>query len=157
MKPLLILATILLLSAGNLTAQRTTRKGLRTKPVESAKSAASADTVRAVNSGDILLSGYDKPLRSNTESMFAVNNTGQSVSGLRLRIEYMDMSGRQLHSRDVDINCDIPAGATRQLNFRSWDRQHSFVYHRSQRPKRADYSPYDIRCTIIHYIISTDE
>ena len=148
-------ATILiaLLIAAGVSAQRTTRRGLRASQ-PAATECAAVDTV-AVTADSITLSGYDKPLRSRTESMFVSNHTGRTVAGLRLRIEYFDLSGRSLHARECDIAARIPAGSTRQISFPSWDRQLSFYYRLSSKPRRADAAPYNVRCSVIH-ILTTD-
>ncbi|MBD5254704.1 MAG: hypothetical protein HDS53_01315 [Barnesiella sp.] len=134
-------------------AQRTTRKRLHPIATDTT-TVTSADTIRSFDPAMLILSGYDKPLRSTNESIFLRNLTDRVITSVTLSIDYFDMHGRQLHNREVTIPCSIPPKATRQLTFRSWDRQKSFVYHRSQRPKRADYSPYDIHTTIISYIAS---
>lgn len=140
------------------TAQRTTRRHL--KPIvtttASPESTAPIDTVNNPSTSTLVLTGYDKPLRSTTESMFIKNLTGRHILSVTLHLEYLDMSGRQLHLRDVTIPCDIPPGQTRQITFRSWDRQKSFVYHRSQRPRRADYSPYKINASVSTYTASQE-
>lgn len=150
----LILFILLLLSTA-VTAQRTTRKGLRVAKTESVNS---YDTVIVAtkkidsNIPKITLAGYDKPLRSNRETMFVTNLTNNPVKGLRLELNYYDLHGNKLHSRQCDIDCDIPAGETRQISLKSWDVQHSFVYRLSTRPKHADATPYDVVCNIIHYL-----
>lgn len=143
-------------SAISLSAQRTTRKNLRPLPAAAQTENTGFDTIVNINPDDILLTGYDKPLRSNKETIFVTNHTDRRILSITLRIDYSDMKGRQLHSRETTVNCDIPPHQTRQLTFRSWDAQQSFVYHRSQRPRRADFSPYDIRTAICRYVAAND-
>lgn len=150
----LILLIVLFLSAAA-TAQRTTRKGLRVTKTESVNSYDTVSVASKQTDGDtpkITLAGYDKPLRSNRETMFVTNLTNNTVKGLRLELNYYDMHGKKLHSRQCDIDCDIPAGETRQISLRSWDTQHSFVYRLSTRPRQADATPYDVVCNIIYYL-----
>lgn len=139
---------MLLLCGIACTAQRTTRRNLRPITAAVEDTTVAADSIIYPQTDVVTLSGYDKPLRSTSESLFATNHSDLIIKSVTILITYIDMSGRQLHSREVTIDTPIPPGETRQLQFRSWDRQKSFVYHRSQRPKRAAYSPYDIIATI---------
>ncbi len=95
------------------------------------------DTVAPWALDSILLSGYDKPLRSRRESIFVTNKTDLRLTRLILSIDYYDMDGRELHHEDVEVGVDIPAGATRQILFTSWDRQLTFVYYRSERSTKG--------------------
>ncbi len=147
---------LLFLIAGSLTVygQRTTRKGLR--PLEREQRASSqevGDTLEGEVARMLLVTGFDKPLRSAYESMFVTNRLESQVSGVVFSVEYYDMRGRKLHSRQLTVNVDIPPGETRQLTFRTWDRQQSFYYHRSSKPRRADATPFDVVVRIEKVII----
>ena len=96
-----------------------------------------ADTIPAAAIDSIKLSGYDKPLRSRRESLFITNLTDLRLTEISLSIDYYDMEGRELHHEDVSVGADIPPGATRQILFPSWDRQLTFVYHRSERSSKG--------------------
>ena len=115
---------------------RATRTGLHPANQEAAAEPADSLVTMTPADGDITLSGYDKPLRSSVESMFVTNHTSDTLTALRLDCTYTDLRGRELHS------------ATRQITFPSWDRQHSFYYHRSQKPRRAAAAPYDFKCRV---------
>ena len=132
-------------------AQRrnTTRKPLKASSVHVAKATdtVACDTIVSPT-GWIEISGYEKPVSSRRESALFTNKSGQTVTSLRIAITYSDMQNRELHARRVRIRCDIPAGATRQLYWRTWDYQHSFYYHRSKRPSRQQATPYKITCSI---------
>lgn len=127
---------------------RSTRTGLH--PVKQEVAAEPADSLVTMTpaDGDITLSGYDKPLRSSVESMFVTNLTSDTVTALRLTCTYTDLRGRELHTRSVDADIELPPGATRQITFPSWDRQHSFYYHRSPKPLRTAATPYDFKCRV---------
>ncbi len=144
--PLLaIIATLLLALPMMPDRHRTTRRNLhRTTAV--AATGAVADTV-VPSSGMVALSGYDKPLRSSRESIFATNRSRRTISAITLRIDYLDPHQRQLHSREVTVPIVIPPGETRQLTFRSWDRQNAFYYHLTGKPRTTAGSPYTIRAT----------
>lgn len=108
-----------------------------------------ADTLAAVALDSIMLSGYDKPLRSRRESVFVTNNTSVRLTRLTLSIDYYDMEGRQLHHADVETGVDIPRGETRQVTFPSWDRQLTFVYHRSEKSRNARAVVYNIKASVV--------
>lgn len=140
--------------------RKTTARNLR--PVEAPKSRNAAmppdtipiDTLEAQGfPGAIRLSGYDKPLRSPRESLFVTNRTSYDIDGLILSMTYLDASGRELHSRSITVRCDIPAGLTRKIDFRSWDCQQSFYYKLSPKPRRDGATPYDVKCRVTAIIV----
>lgn len=102
------------------------------------------DTVFIPAREDVQLSGYDKPLRTNRETILVTNSTPRTVGGLSVTIKYMDMQGRQLHERTDTLRADVPPGETRMLRLATWDTQHSYYYHRGQQPRTANVTPYDI-------------
>ena len=148
MKPALLIAimTAIVLAQPLLPDRhRTTRRNLHRSATTIANTAV-ADTITP-SSGMLVLSGYDKPLRSSRESIFATNRSRRTISSVTLQIEYIDAKGRQLHSRDVTLAVRIPPGETRQLTFASWDKQHAFFYNLSGKPRTSAGSPYSIRAT----------
>ena len=90
------------------------------------------------------ITGFDKRTESTVESFFVTNTTDRSLTGLDFTLTYLTLEGRQLHSRHVEIDCDIPPGETRKYDIRSFDRQKSFYYHKSQAPTRRQASPFRI-------------
>lgn len=127
-------------------ADKTTRRGLKVAaPAKTeARSDAAADTV-VPSPGMVELSGYDKPLRSNKESIYITNATRRRLLETVVEISYFDNSGRLLHKREVRIKTNVPAGETRQATFSSWDKQRTMFYHRSGKPRTADGTPYRIK------------
>lgn len=81
--------------------------------------------------------GYDKEPNSSTESFLLVNPSGQNLTGFEVRIDYLDMQGRMLHSRTVKQACFVPAGETRRFDLKSWDVQHTYYYYLGNEPKRV--------------------
>lgn len=149
---ILITAMVLiaLVSSIAINAQRTTRKGLRVETQAEMPSKGTADTIIAGDEPNaITIAGYDKPLRSANETFFITNRSSYNISGLRIRIKYLDTHGRTLHQRECLIPIDIPSGETRQAKIKSWDIQRSFYYKMSTKPKRADGTPFDVECLII--------
>lgn len=84
---------------------------------------------------DVRLSGYDKPVRTDRETIHVTNNTGRNILELTFDITYYDMQGRMLHNTTVTVSCDIAAGDTQMLTWPTWDRQYSFCYEQSRRPR----------------------
>lgn len=85
----------------------------------------------------ISFSGFDKPQGSSSESFFITNGTDRMMTGITLYIEYLDQSGRMLHKQMLNLSCAIPPGETRQVNYKSWDRQNTFHYILSPASKRG--------------------
>jgi hypothetical protein len=140
-----LIFTLLVLTTLVASADKTTRKGLKVaKPtrIEAADTTA-LDTI-ALSPGMITLAGYDKPLRSNKESIYLTNATRRRLSYIEIEITYFDESGRQLHKRTVSQTVDIPAGETRQLTFASWDKQRNMYYTLSGKPRTSNGTPYTI-------------
>lgn len=88
--------------------------------------------------------GYEKTLRANDETLFIENKSDMELSRVIFTIYYIDNSGRAIHRRSLDLNCDIPAGDIRRVDFRSWDRQKTYYYLRGSKP-RVSATPYDVR------------
>ena len=105
------LAAMIIAAAG--TPDRTTRRGLRPQTRLSAPTTAmtaeAADTVTPSH-GMIDVSGYDKPLRSASETLFITNHSRRRLTGVQLRITYLDAHGRQLHEATMWLDTDIPPG-----------------------------------------------
>lgn len=117
-----------------------------------------ADTVFAPDSEWVRLSGYDKTLRSVSESFFVTNALPDSVAIIEIDVvfEYSDMAGRQLHSEERCVKCHIPRGETRRLDVASWDKQQSFYFHLSAAPKRAQATPYRVK-SIVKSVLTVEQ
>lgn len=141
------MALLLAAAAGSLRADDTTRRG-RLKPVagafDSTREAPAPPDTLTLADGNVTVGGYDKPLRSDRETMFLTNHTGATLAAVELEIVYTTADGRELHRRRVWARCGIPPGATRKIDLRSWDVQHSFYYLRGVTPRRNRVTPYDV-------------
>lgn len=104
---------------------------------------AQPDSITA-DTADIKFSGYDKPLRATKETVFITNNSPHRLIAVSFITQYVDTSGRQLHSISRKVAVDIPSGETRRIDFKSWDVQKSFYFVGSRRP-RTSAIPYNIR------------
>lgn len=144
----LLALLIICLSAS---ADKTTRKNLRVKKIAAQETIAAADTV-VLSPGMAALAGYDKPLRSNKESIYLTNATRRRLTYIEIEFTYLDESGRQLHKRIVSQQVDIPAGETRQLTFASWDKQRNMYYTLSGKPRTSNGTPYSISATPLRAI-----
>lgn len=152
MKRLIVfISSLIVISPAFARRVNTTRKGLKVNKAN-LEIAEPHDTVTGNICRQITLAGFDKPLRSNYESMFVKNLTDKHLIGLIVECNYTDNSKRQLHQRTLTIPCNIPAGQTRQVRFRSWDTQQSFYYRLSSRPRRAEAVPFDVTCTVLAVI-----
>ncbi|MDE6206703.1 MAG: hypothetical protein K2M55_02735 [Muribaculaceae bacterium] len=141
-----IVTVILLTIAVMAVAQNTTRKRLKAAAEPAAAPAVVVfDTIVSPDMHLVDINGYDKPLRSRRETFFATNNGKQPVEIMVFTVKYKDTQGRLLHSRQVRVPVEIPAGETRQVSYKSWDEQQSFYYRNSTVPTRAQQAtPYDI-------------
>lgn len=103
----------------------------------------------ALNS--ISFSGYDKRASSKQESIFITNSMPHHLKRVKVRLSYLDNRGRVLHSRDVVLECDVPPGQTRNVSFKTWDKQGNFFYVGGSVPRLANAIPFDITLEPIEY------
>lgn len=165
MKTLLtaIMFVIALTCGLHASADKTSRGKLRVNSsmvdTNSAGSSLSAgfDTIVAPAPGEIMLKGYDKPLNSRKESLFVSNSSCRDITALKIKLVYCDLSGRTLHETEREIRAEIPAGATRRVEFPSWDTQNSFYYHLGRRPRVDNVTPYAVTCTVVSYVALSAE
>lgn len=133
-------------AAGGEKRQNTTRHGLKAIP-RNAASATNARLDTIAGEGDAVeFYGYEKTLRSMRETVFVTNRSARTIAALRFTIRYYDAQGRLLHSRIVNTSAEIPPGETRRVDFPSWDKQCTFYYSGSPRP-RTSAIPYSIKIT----------
>ncbi len=101
------------------------------------------DTV-AVAEGMVSFAGYEKTLRATRETVFLSNLSPKEVARVVFRVTYYDAQGRQLHVARHDMYAPVPSGETRRLDFPTWDRQYTFYYVGSPRP-RVPAIPYSVK------------
>lgn len=118
---------------------------LHALPAASAAAPEGADTL-ACGRGDLVFSGYDKPLRASRETLFITNHMSADVSRAVFHIEYFDLQGRQIHRRRCSVAVDLPAGETRCVHLPAWDRQGTYYFRGSRRPKVSGV-PYTVAVT----------
>ncbi len=138
--------------------QSTMSRGLRPTPTTVAaqtNQTSETDTIAADRLHAIVLSGYDKPINATRETFFVTNSTDSTLVALTVTLTYHDMTGRLLHKATHTINCHIPAGETRAVPVPTWDRQHSFYYHKAAAPRRRS-TPYSVSHTIDRATVSAD-
>ena len=142
-----MLAAIVLNAAPAYTQRRnSTSRHLKVTHAGSEAPHTSADTVTA-GDGMVRFVGYDKALRSTKETLFVTNlMPDREIRHVIFRITYFDTQGRQLHQARKKLYAPVPPGETRRLDFPSWDRQHSFYYAKSQKP-RVPAIPYTVKIT----------
>ncbi len=116
--------------------------------VEELQQTGQADTLRYADR--ITFSGYSKTLNDANETFFVTNETPFHISRLCVKFTYSMPDGTMIHEEFHDINCDIPAAATRQISVRSFDRQHNFYYYLGKKPKRSA-TPYKVAYTLLSY------
>lgn len=147
----LITTLLIIVICSSLSAEQTTRKRLKAKPATMEATATDCDTITP-DTTKIKVAGYDKPLTSRRESFFVTNYYNKELKALEITFNYYDLSGRHLHSATNTVECAIPAGETRLLHIPSWDKQLSFYYHLSPRPRRQS-TPYTITHSINNIIL----
>ncbi len=158
---IILLTVAVLLLSSNIEAKRkrTTRRNPQLRIENEDKTLCNENACDTVSFGLdslIQISGYEKTLRSRLESLYAANLSDcTTITSLRIKVDYLDMQARQLHSRIVDIACDIPPGERRLLSFSSWDRQF-VMYYRLSAPTRTSTqaTAYDVRITPIYAIVT---
>lgn len=117
---------------------------LRPEPEGTAQTVRAAfDTVAISSRDSVRFYGYEKTLRSNRETMFVSNTGAREIGAIYFSISYFDTSGRLLHRARHRRHISIPAGETRRLDIPSWDKQFTFYYTGSPKP-RVSAIPYTI-------------
>ena len=153
MKPLPILLALALLAP--VTTEGQSRR-VRTK-VKVSKEALTAGTFTVSRENEdsigyrisqVAITDYKKPAGSDKETFSVTNNTDKTLAAIGMEIEYLTPEGRQLHKRYVTADCDVPAGETRIIDMRSWDRQRSWYYVNGQKPRKQAL-PYEIRLEVL--------
>lgn len=87
---------------------------------------------------ELRFSGFDKKASSTQESFFLSNESNVKILGVKIEVTYLSMAGQMLHRfMSPMIDCDIPSGETRRLDFKTWDGQKSFYYYKSERPRNS--------------------
>lgn len=145
------LIAIMLLSlslASGLTAQRTTRQKLRpaAEPVEAENPV--YDTIAVKGDDCVNFFGYEKLLRSTTESFFVSNNCDDTITCVEIEIDYKDINGNMLDCRHERIDVEVAPNSSRKVDIKSWDRQKVFYYYRSPKPKTAQATPYKVAISL---------
>lgn len=129
---------------------RTTRKNL----VKAEQDVTAVTESTTLSPDSITIADYDKPLRSNYETIFVTNRHQRKLVQITINIDYIDMNGSQLHSRSVTVECDIPPGTTRQLQMRAWDRQKAFYHHTTRSKPRSPHArPYKVVVTPVSALL----
>lgn len=114
-------------------------------------------TVKSQERGNLFnvsFAGYDKEPNSNRESFIIVNPTALTLTGYSVKIDYLDMQGRMLHSRTLTQGCLVPEGESRRIDVASWDTQHTYYYYLGNEPKRVA-TPFQVTFTPLAYWIET--
>ena len=119
--------------------------------------ALSADSLTLQELKLVEFSGYDKEPNSNQESFILVNSSPNCITGYKVRIDYLDMQGRMLHSRELMDECFVPAGENRRFDTKSWDLQHTYYYYLGNEPKKVA-TPFQVSFTpLAFWIIQSDD
>lgn len=103
----------------------------------------------------ISFTGYDKTVQSKKESFLIVNKSGAEIKKIGIRITYLDLKDRMLHSRDATVECTVPPGETRKGDISSWDTQQTYFYYLGPEPRRVA-TPYKVRFEPLWFMISAD-
>ena len=152
--PVTLVITLSALLSITALADNTLRRHL--KPISEPQTAVIApavtDTVAAAG-GELTFAGYDKPLLSRKETFLVTNHYSDTVRSVTVRIDYLDLSGRQLHSDCTTLECDIPPGQTRRVAKKSWDLQQTYYYHLGKKPRTSGVTPFTVTITPIQFTV----
>lgn len=143
---LILILTMIVASA--MTAQHTTRRSLKVAQYQPS-AAVTYDTVAVSGDRRVSFTGYEKTLRSMTESFFVTNNCSDSIEIIDVEIQYKDMDGNSLDCRQERVEIDLTPGQTRKADLRAWDRQKVFYYYRSPQPKKQQATPYKVSIKLL--------
>lgn len=93
--------------------------------------------------GNMRYSGYEKEINSSRESFLLTNDSEYEITGFKVKIDYLDMSGRMLHSREIERSCVLPIGESRKFDIPSWDTQKTYYYYLGNEPRKVA-TPYKV-------------
>lgn len=102
--------------------------------------------------GKVRFAGYEKEPNANKESFILINPTNKTITGFRVKIDYLDMKERMLHSRTIDEKCEVPGEESRKFDIQSWDPQRTYYYYLGNEPKKVA-TPYKVKFTPISFRI----
>ncbi|MCH5229554.1 MAG: hypothetical protein J1F12_06120 [Muribaculaceae bacterium] len=85
----------------------------------------------------VVFTGYEKEPNSKWESFLIVNPSERLITGFEIKIDYLDMNNRMLHSRNIRESCYVPKGETRKIDITSWDTQHTYYYYLGNEPRKV--------------------
>lgn len=146
---------IIVLTFGFLWGQNTKRRNIkpvRTVPnTETTVPVSVSDTVthQPLINDKVEVSEFKKVLASRVESVILTNKSvTDTVQGLILDINYLDLKGKQINRRQVSIDVMVPPGESRFASFASWDKQQLF-YHIGTPPakKTQRATPFKVKIT----------
>lgn len=103
----------------------------------------------------VKFSGYDKEVNSYLESFIITNPSEFTITGYEVRIDYLDLQDRLLHSKNVKELCEIPPKESRRIDIKSWDTQHTFYYYLGNEPKKVA-TPFKVIFTPISFWLSEE-
>ena len=98
----------------------------------------------------ISFAGYEKEANASKESFIVSNASDTTIVGCEIRLDYLDMKHRMLHSRTLKVPCNLPPGESRKLDIKSWDTQHTYYYYLGNEPKKVA-TPYQVSFTLLSY------
>lgn len=117
-----------------------------------------ADTLTDTRDIDscLMITDYQKTLRSRVESLMITNRTvADTIRHLVIDIDYHDTSGTQLNRREVSIDVTVPPGETRHVSFQAWDRQQLFYYHLTPPVRPTDRTrPFTVTITPLSLVLT---
>lgn len=119
--------------------------GKETRNKTSEKSAIEGTEIRFNETSDsvaqslagISFYGFDKEPNSNIESFILINPSNLEILGFEVKIVYLDMKDRMIHSRTVKEDCIVPPGESRRIDIPTWDKQHTYYYYLGNEPKKV--------------------
>ena len=143
---IILFAIVALAVVSGFADTRTTRGKLKAAKAETELQYDETASAEALPPDSITVEGYDKALRSMKESARVTNRYSSPLDFIVLNIVYRTVGeGKMLHARSVRVDCDIPPGETRQLEWRAWDRQQRYYYHDTRVvPRSAKAVPYAV-------------
>ena len=157
-KLVFIISLCLCFSLNNLEARKIKNKFVIEKVSREPSKASSGIKGELMEVGDSIqlngcsFSGYEKEATASTESFLLSNPTSKTLTGFIVRIDYLDLQDRMMHSRRLEAPCYVPTGETRKIDVKSWDKQHTFYYYLGNEPRKVA-TPYKVVFTPLAFYI----
>ncbi len=81
---------------------------------------------------DVTMVSYEQSWLDSEGTLALKNNSGVDINNIAFRIQYLDMSGKQLDYADFVRDVNIAPGMTKKINIPSYERSRNYHYYKTK-------------------------